>query len=71
MHLLAFGINHHTAPVAIREKAAFAPDRLTDALHEVTARGGAGDRKRPNLTESASCASPPLSTDSPPPGRAR
>ena len=43
MHLLAFGINHHTAPVAIREKAAFAPDRLTDALHEVTARGGAGE----------------------------
>ena len=27
MHLLAFGINHHTAPVDIREKAAFATDK--------------------------------------------
>ena len=37
MHLLAFGINHHTAPVDIREKAAFASDKLIGALHEVTA----------------------------------
>ncbi len=32
MHLLAFGINHKTAPVDIREKVAFAPERLTQAL---------------------------------------
>ncbi len=32
MHLLAFGINHKTAPVDIREKVAFAPERLTLAL---------------------------------------
>lgn len=43
MHLLALGINHHTAPVEIREKAAFAPDRLTEALHDLTRRGGAGE----------------------------
>jgi glutamyl-tRNA reductase len=43
MHLLAFGINHRTAPVEIREKAAFAPDRLVEALHGVTAAGGAGE----------------------------
>lgn len=32
MKLLAFGINHKTAPVDIREKVAFAPDRLQEAL---------------------------------------
>lgn len=43
MHLLAFGINHHTAPVEIREKAAFAPERLTEALRDVTGRGSAAE----------------------------
>ncbi|HYA38559.1 MAG TPA: glutamyl-tRNA reductase [Candidatus Methylomirabilis sp.] len=43
MHLLAFGINHHTAPVNVREKAAFAPDKLIGALHEVTDNGGASE----------------------------
>ncbi len=33
MTLLAFGINHKTAPVNIREKVAFGPDRMTEALH--------------------------------------
>ena len=32
MFLFAFGINHKTAPVALREQAAFAPERLADAL---------------------------------------
>ncbi|HEY5682631.1 MAG TPA: glutamyl-tRNA reductase [Sulfuricaulis sp.] len=43
MHLLAFGINHHTAPVEIREKAAFSSDQLISALHDVTADGGASE----------------------------
>jgi glutamyl-tRNA reductase len=43
MHLLAFGINHHTAPVEIREKATFASDKLIGALHDVTAGGGASE----------------------------
>jgi len=43
MHLLAFGINHHTAPVDIREKAAFATDKLVNALHEVTGSGGVSE----------------------------
>ena len=43
MHLLAFGINHHTAPVEIREKAAFSSDQLISALHDVTAGGGASE----------------------------
>ena len=32
MALLALGINHKTATVAVREKVAFAPERLMDAL---------------------------------------
>lgn len=32
MVLLAFGINHRTASVDVREKVAFAPDRVSDAL---------------------------------------
>ncbi len=40
MSLLAFGVNHKTAPVEIREKVAFAPDRLSNALHELMARDG-------------------------------
>ena len=33
MTILAFGINHKTAPVDIRERVAFVPERLPDALH--------------------------------------
>jgi glutamyl-tRNA reductase len=40
MHLIAFGINHKTAPVAIREQAAFAPEQLPQALREITAQAG-------------------------------
>ncbi|MEJ2392135.1 MAG: glutamyl-tRNA reductase [Gammaproteobacteria bacterium] len=35
MTLLAFGINHKTAPVDIREKLAFAPDKLQSALQDL------------------------------------
>jgi glutamyl-tRNA reductase len=37
MHLFTLGINHHTAPLAIRERVAFGPDKLTQALHDLTA----------------------------------
>lgn len=40
MFVFAFGINHKTAPVAVRERAAFAADKLGDALIDITARGG-------------------------------
>jgi glutamyl-tRNA reductase len=40
MRLYAFGINHKTAPVAIREQAAFAPEKLPEALHDITAQAG-------------------------------
>lgn len=39
MALLAFGINHKTAPVDIRERVAFAPERMGEALSELTADG--------------------------------
>jgi len=38
MSLLAFGINHQTAPVAIRERVAFGPDALHSALQDLTQR---------------------------------
>ncbi|TCO81148.1 glutamyl-tRNA reductase [Plasticicumulans lactativorans] len=41
MPLLAIGINHKTAPVSMRERIAFAPDRLQQALRELVADGAA------------------------------
>jgi len=38
MQLLAFGINHKTAPVEIRERVAFAPTHIGDALRDLAAR---------------------------------
>jgi glutamyl-tRNA reductase len=34
MALLALGINHKTAPVEVRERVTFAPEKLAQALHE-------------------------------------
>lgn len=36
MQLYALGLNHHTAPLAIRERVAFEPGRLEEALHDLT-----------------------------------
>lgn len=36
MHLLALGLNHETAPVSVRERAAVATDKLCDALRDLT-----------------------------------
>jgi glutamyl-tRNA reductase len=36
MQLYALGLNHHTAPLTIRERVAFQPERLDDALHDLT-----------------------------------
>ncbi len=38
MQLFACGVNHHTAPVAIRERVAFPADILMRALSDVTGR---------------------------------
>jgi len=40
MGLLAFGINHKTASVALRERAAFTPDALADALRRAREQTG-------------------------------
>ena len=36
MSLHTLGLNHTTAPLAVRERVAFAPDSLTDALRDLT-----------------------------------
>ena len=41
MPLLALGLNHQTAPVSVRERVAFAPERLQSALRDLLDRGGA------------------------------
>ena len=40
MQLFACGVNHHTAPVSIRERVAFGPDILPRALVDVTGERG-------------------------------
>ncbi len=39
MPLLALGLNHRTAPVDVRERVAFAPDRLDTALRDLLDHG--------------------------------
>lgn len=40
MQLFAFGINHHNAPLVVREQFAFAPESLSEALRDLKARPG-------------------------------
>jgi len=39
MSLFAFGINHRTAPVTIRERVSFSPERIVGALRDLVAGG--------------------------------
>jgi glutamyl-tRNA reductase len=39
VQVYALGINHHTAPLEIREQVAFAPTRLGEALHDLLRAG--------------------------------
>ena len=43
MTLLAFGINHTTAPVAVRERVGFQPERLPEALQELVGSTGVSE----------------------------
>lgn len=43
MHLIALGINHQTAPLALRERAVFTPEQLSGALNDVKQRGLAAE----------------------------
>lgn len=36
MQVFALGLNHHSAPLEIRERVSFQPERLSDALHNLT-----------------------------------
>ncbi len=40
MQLFAFGLNHHNAPLAVREHFVFAPESLSEALRDLKARPG-------------------------------
>ncbi|MBL1294250.1 MAG: glutamyl-tRNA reductase [Thiotrichales bacterium] len=41
--LIAIGINHKTAPLEVRERVAFAPERMVDALHEIIGKTPASE----------------------------
>ncbi|MDX1251325.1 MAG: glutamyl-tRNA reductase [Gammaproteobacteria bacterium] len=59
MRLLAVGINHKTAPVDIRERVAFAPHRLPEALHDLQTRSDVAEAailSTCNRTELVCCA---------------
>ena len=43
MTFLALGINHHTAPLALRERVAFAPENIVTALRDAKAQLGIND----------------------------
>ena len=43
MHLLALGLNHNTAPIEVRERAAFSSDLIQQALTELTGKVGASE----------------------------
>src|SRR5690554_68614 len=43
MALLTLGINHRTAPVELRERVAFTPERMSEAFAELRAASGASE----------------------------
>lgn len=43
MPIFAFGINHKTAPVEIREQVAFTPERLPEALQQLVEQGSVSE----------------------------
>ena len=43
MQLLVVGLNHHSAPLEVREKLAFSPDRQPDALSDLAAQPGVSE----------------------------
>lgn len=43
MALLTLGINHRTAPIELRERVAFTPERMSEAFVELRAASGASE----------------------------
>ncbi|MBU2721180.1 glutamyl-tRNA reductase, partial [Acidithiobacillus ferridurans] len=41
--IFCFGLSHHTAPIAVREKVAFSPERLAAAYHDLAEQGLAAE----------------------------
>jgi glutamyl-tRNA reductase len=41
MQLYAFGLNHQTAPLAVREQVAFRPESMENALRDLVENGAA------------------------------
>ena len=59
MGLIAVGVNHKTAPVTIRERVSFAPERLTEALNDLTSSSSVSEAailSTCNRTELVCCA---------------
>ncbi len=64
MTLLALGINHKTAPVEVRERVAFAPENLAQAMHHACSVAGLKEvaiLSTCNRTEIYGCSSQPCS----------
>jgi glutamyl-tRNA reductase len=64
MSLHALGLNHTTAPLQMREKVTFAPDRICDALRDLTNGGRVKEAailSTCNRTEIYFCGGEPLS----------
>jgi glutamyl-tRNA reductase len=43
MRILLLGVSHHTAPIDLRERLSFAPDRIAGALGEIAQQAGIGE----------------------------
>ncbi|WP_424946217.1 glutamyl-tRNA reductase [Candidatus Spongiihabitans sp.] len=43
LHILTLGLNHQTAPIEVREKAAFGPDSIHQALADLTQSAGVAE----------------------------
>ncbi len=43
MHLIALGLNHTTAPLAVRERVAFGPDEIAPTIGKILSRLSEGD----------------------------
>ena len=51
MHLLTLGLNHQTAPLALRERAAFLPDEVVGVIGKL--RDRLADRRHGGVREAA------------------
>ena len=56
MQILTLGINHHTAPLSVREQVAFAPEMIQPALHHLKDRlANVSETKLPEATILSTC----------------